>query len=981
MKAAALAGLALACLTLGAYAQQGFVYRRHIAGADLEIVGAGYSLRGTAVDCRFRDAAALKAGGLLRRDMERDLPAGKYLVLISCRAFDPNAVPVQIELRLGDTVVVAESARNRYGDVAVTVDAARPWRRISLAVRTSGPLVRIHDVYVSNRLADLDYDRAYKRPVIQLDRVRREMDPHAEPAYVAEPLNCLPNGSFEAGMPTCYWSTLYGSSCSVTPECWDDSVRFDGQRSLRLKLFRMDTTRNRPAALRLMHRVIKLKPNAAYHFRGMFRADAPVDLALSAETAYGPARSAGKAKARIGTEWQSVSMPVKTADDDRGYHLYLSAESPGEATLWIDGLTLTEKPVEAFVPSAAVEVGVHWTAPGKVFHVEEPVRFLLLAKNYETAGEALVTVRRRVVDYFDRTVIDETGPPWRVAAGAAESRSLVLNTGRTGCFRLLIDGEAETAAGKLKLPLQEYVFSVLHRPPDRMHGTLGAYLTLAPDPVSIMSRAGIRRTVTLSCGNSLLEEWRSIEPEPGKFVWWDEAIDLARRHGVHVVANIHTDFPAWALKSTGVETLAGKRFKLPKEAWQQFIERTVAHYKGSIRDWLIIDEPYYCFTPEQYADLLKATYPAAKRGNPHCRILAHGGYYDTWLPALVKAGAVDCFEGVSDYARNRPQGERLKKFRDEHRKFIISVEYGQHMSMYRTIEAPNNPRERRTPVHYTANTESVVAGALRAMCWSGAVGFNRYDARFPGGDFTKLDRHKCMFEYDGALKPPTVAYAVAAQLLDGFRGVEELALNPGLETFHLEDDARFVLVFWTTGGRAVEAALALPEGVKAWDIMGNPLPRPPEPCLVHAAVNYLIGPKSALQATQDLLKSLDLREAVTLEAETRLDKDVGQYVLEARVTNNRRTPVSGLADVDPRQKERVLREFWAAPVALGPIAPGASAVARLGLNAYRGDKPAAGQCDLVFTFDGATARLPIASVYKPGRHEPAGQAADDQEDP
>jgi hypothetical protein len=832
-----------------------------------------------------------------------------------------------------------------------------------VAVRTGGPHVRFHWFYVSDRPADAGVNRADKESRIEEDLIRAEMSGALTgPDKALEPPNWLHNGGFEVGLPLNQWSTSYGSSHTIGPGVLDDVQPAEGERCLRMRLFNILQAPDAPSRLNMISRVIKLRPNKTYGFRGQFRSDAPVTVNLVAGTAYGPVTRLGGGRLQAGAAWQTLDVPVKTGDDARGVQLHLTADAPQAATLWMDGFTLAEGRPGRFEASAPVEVGVEWSVPGKVFHAGEPATFVLAARRYAGDGVARVVVRRRVVDYFDRVVADDMLPALDVPPGQTVRHPLDAATGRTGAFRLLLDGTATTADGETRLLLQEYAFCVVPKPPDRMEGTLGAYITLASDPITAMSRAGIRRTVTLSCGNALLEEWRTIEPELGRFVWWDAAVALAKRHDVKILANIHHDHPKWAMDPKDpADALHSRTGNFSRSAWVAFFEKLTAHYRNDIRDWLIIDEPYSTYTVEQYAELMKATYPAAKRGAPDCRVLAHGGFSQEWIDGLVRHDAVKCFDGVSDYARNEAQGLRLRKFRDQTGKFIVNVEYGVHMSLYRTIEAPDNPRDRSSPTCYTLNTESVVAEALRAMCWSGAVGFNRYDARFPGGDFTKLDRHKCMFEYDGALKPPAVAYAIAAQLLDGFRGVEHLALHRDLEALRFERDSRFALVLIARDGQALETALALPVGVETRDIMGNALPGAPEAVILSSAVTYVCGPKAHLDATKAVIAALKPVPVARIETSTRVEEESGQVMLVVSITNQGRRPLDGLADIHP--KTGVLRHFWAGPQAVNGLAPGKTAVVSFGLNAYDAEKRRPRACKALFTFGGVTVAQGVADAF------------------
>ena len=981
-------------------AKETIPYRRFIPAGQMTIEGRGYNLlpskggSSAGVEATFADASELAAGGRLVKTLEQPLPAGKYLCWIQVqipKEGRTNGAPISIEAALGkSSQIIHFRERSRTASASAVIDVSETFQTLSVAVRSLEPRLIIDKVYLSNCLEDVRFNPALKIDEIDMDRIWREMAgsvpeesreyPTSASANQLEPANWLHNGSFEVGMGNYEWSTPYQQCYTITPDCWDSTNACDGKSSLRFTFYPsarrwQEDSPSLPAQFTLMHKILKLRPSTTYHFRGMFRSDAPLVLNLSATTAYDSPVPIGGTNVEIGASWRPVELELKTTQDTRGYFLQFVASCSGPAQMWMDACTLSTNKLTAFVPSASVEIGVQWAAPGKLFHADEPAHFTVLAHNYETSNStAKVTFRYRVMDYFDQLVTDATIKQWSVAGNTTQGKTIDLNKGKTGAFRLLVDGTAQTSAGSIALPLQEYVFSILPRPPAKMHRTFGAYITLAPQPIETMSRAGIRRTVTLSCSNELLQDWSRMEPEPGKFIWVDKRVEDARAHDVGILANIDlaqnaSAIPAWARNPkdpADILQASGERMSAPvtfsRKAWANFIETVVSHYKDTIRDWLIVDEPYHYMTPEQYAELIKVTYAAAKRANPSCRILAHGGYYEPWLPAIEKAGAVPFFDGISDYARNRKQGERLKEFATRNHKFVLNVEYLWQVSLYQTIETPGLLMDRTTPWYQEVVDQ--VTGAISAICWSGSEGFNLYDARYPGGDFTELDKYKCAFEYDGALKPSGVAYAIMANLLDGFHGVDELELNPKLEVYHLEDDARFAIAFRAHNRALLDTTLSLPSGVKAFDFMGNPLSPSPHPMAIpNCGLNYLIGPKSRLDSTRAILKDAVLTEPVTIRGETVLDKNSGQYLLRVTMTNRRKDrSLRGKLKVDPE----VLRNFWESARGFS-LKPEASQVLTFGLNSYNGDKlDAVTESTIEFFFENSIFKRMISSLSPQG---------------
>jgi hypothetical protein len=570
-------------------------------------------------------------------------------------------------------------------------------------------------------------------------------------------------------------------------------------------------------------------------------------------------------------------------------------------------------------------------------------------------------VRYRIVDYFDRTVVDKTMQLWHVPTATTETRELAVSELDSGAYRLLIDSGVRMADGTRTLPVQEYSFCVLVAPPKRMHRTLGAYINLSPEPVAVMSRAGIRRTMTLSSGNDKLSVWQHIQPQRDRFVWWDEAALLAKEHDMEIVANLELQSaPKWALKPRDADDAirfggAGRAGKgtFSRRAMVEFVEAMVSHYKETVHTWVLVDEPYHYFSMDEYYKVVKAASQAAKRADPSCRVFCHGAYYPANLPRLEELGVAQYVDGVSGYARNPQQGKKLSGFASRNGTLNWTVEYSWQVSMLQTLETPEGWQNHssRSPVSYRGNGARLAQLPVSYMTRARASGFNRYDARYPGGDFTQLDNYKSMFEYDGSLKPSAVAYAVAARLLDGFQGVEELTLHPQFDTFLLADDSRFILAFWTKEKTAVRALLTPPEGVTGYDIMGRRLRVTPAPALLGTDIAYLIGPMSQLPAARSMLASLAVSPVLTVAGETVLDETSNQYLYRARLSNT-------LAD-EPVQVTLELhgpvRNQWGRRRDL-TVAPGQTATVSFGLNAYGSERlpRRAGRYELVLRAYGSS---------------------------
>ena len=142
-------------------------------------------------------------------------------------------------------------------------------------------------------------------------------------------------------------------------------------------------------------------------------------------------------------------------------------------------------------------------------------------------------------------------------------------------------------------------------------------------------------------------EWRSGKPD---YAFLDEVVEEAWKRGIRFVPCLSTS-PRWA--STAPEGEAEYHSYPPKMAdWERFVSETVSHFKPRIKYWETWNEPnglYWLGTIEDFYALHQAAYRAAKRADPHCRILlgAFAGSGLGYLDQLLRLGAKDDFDIVS----------------------------------------------------------------------------------------------------------------------------------------------------------------------------------------------------------------------------------------------------------------------------------------------------------------------------------------------
>lgn len=154
-------------------------------------------------------------------------------------------------------------------------------------------------------------------------------------------------------------------------------------------------------------------------------------------------------------------------------------------------------------------------------------------------------------------------------------------------------------------------------------------------------------------------KWNAIEPEKGRFDWSfaDKMVAAAERNGVHCLGLLG-DPPVWAadpeVKPGHKNSFMASRHKPANLAdWENYVYQVVSRYKGRVSHWEIWNEvdwhppappASYSGTTQEYFELLKVSWRAAKKADPGCRILISGFGYGTLCDQkmpfdLLKMGA------------------------------------------------------------------------------------------------------------------------------------------------------------------------------------------------------------------------------------------------------------------------------------------------------------------------------------------------------
>ena len=143
-------------------------------------------------------------------------------------------------------------------------------------------------------------------------------------------------------------------------------------------------------------------------------------------------------------------------------------------------------------------------------------------------------------------------------------------------------------------------------------------------------------------------DWGSIEKERGVFTW-DGADTEVETWAVKEKLNLLPIFgytPKWL--SSGPK---GDQSYPPKnlQDWSDFVYKIVSRYKDRVKYWEVWNEQNITFfngTIEQYSDLLKSAYIAAKKADPACKVVFGGtaGVDTPYMEAIYGNGCKYYFD-------------------------------------------------------------------------------------------------------------------------------------------------------------------------------------------------------------------------------------------------------------------------------------------------------------------------------------------------
>jgi hypothetical protein len=344
--------------------------------------------------------------------------------------------------------------------------------------------------------------------------------------------------------------------------------------------------------------------------------------------------------------------------------------------------------------------------------------------------------------------------------------------------------------------------------------------------------------------------WGQIEPERGRYEWQgvDEYVHKVQSYDIATLATIWP-FAEWDQTNWGdvSDTLVffeddlgrGRRKPYDMQVYKRFVSALVERYDGDgkedmpglkypIKYWEASNEPsmqtFFDGSPEDYLELLKATYEAVKEADPGAKVL-HAGLAGTepamvsfWEPIFKKGGgqyfdiaAIHCFP-YSDIAANAqvcvPEFKKLLS------KYGIDKPIWVTDMQYKMGETPGKIFGIILGTQYISPEEHArifVKSYVTSFAWGAKKIF--YTCLRAQSHHPPAFKQAALIDENGEIRPAYHALKTLIWKLDKFTSVEKLA--EGQYKFIVEERAIYVL--WDSGEIPEEIA----GGVLVTDIYGN----------------------------------------------------------------------------------------------------------------------------------------------------------------
>jgi hypothetical protein len=548
-----------------------------------------------------------------------------------------------------------------------------------------------------------------------------------------------------------------------------------------------------------------------YTLTASLRSDVPVTGSLSLLTSpasgHGESAPVAQREVWIDRDWRRSALTYRPAvDEDVYFDVAVRSEKPG--SLWLDALQLEAGRFTDYAPARAVEAALAARVEGAIFTTGEAA--VLTVRAFNNGGEAVRQDYQVAVLDLEEKVVSRQSVTLELPAGDGLVREVRIPGLANGAYKALLS----PLPGKVTE--SEAHFSVL--PPRRAvsadASAFGVVATMTPEPLKILERAGFRWLSPMTANGRMIN-WSFVEPEPGKYVWRDEDLQLAESLGFNLMFNLEPcAAPQWAKGLPREQRI---------EIWTRYVRAMAGHYGASVRYWAIQDEVHEASSPEDgrykgcwgdvagYVDWHRAGAAALRAVDPGLRIILNAE--SSWAGPILDALPPDTVDVLADNAWNAPP-DRLGRLAVLARQHRIPELWAPGVAITTpSWYADNRKTRQQDPGLWSVRNRELAAAVIGSL----AVGVRRlfhYTASYVGN----TDPYS-LFEADSSLRPIGTQFASLIWLIDGFTTARPVAtgLREATRTVYRIDRADGTSVFPVFGTPSPAQSLVL-FGLVAGDV-------------------------------------------------------------------------------------------------------------------------------------------------------------------
>lgn len=440
-----------------------------------------------------------------------------------------------------------------------------------------------------------------------------------------------------------------------------------------------------------------------------------------------------------GKEWRKYSykIPVKA---NFTYTIMFRSFSRNPAE-WLNGLCMDDLKVryQDAVEAVCDEAAVTCDRPLKVFYPDEEVEFKIQALLHGSEAKAPIRLHLRTDYFLKNTETLEATLNRDASFKSIDGRSLY-----TGTVKYLPKqyGSFNTVVMFDRKPVFSYGgdFAVLHKLDKtisplrkRLGGhfrTIGNYYQLTPSndcPLIIRQGTDLEAQLYSLCGfghGMVSFDLKKVQPQPGKmdFSMIDADIKLLEKYGIEPIPSLGawwnytsrrmnggaqiSPMPNWfyddkyTRRSLDNSTTDREPRTLKDEVWRLHVSSSVEYFGSRVNKWMLLVEPQWVLTPQDYLTLQKIAWEIIKKKNPQDLLIAGDATSDAgynligWLEKLHNLG----FEKHLDCVSFNPYESSLDSING------VLFRYSSLIEKMRKILAPGTPLWEQE-LYYIANSK------------------------------------------------------------------------------------------------------------------------------------------------------------------------------------------------------------------------------------------------------------------------------------